>query len=1580
MEWVPWIWLLSCLSLRMLAVLGQMDSCYDTLGKAQRCLPMFENVAFNKEVWVTNTCGSPPEDYCLQTGAKGINQLCQHCDATEPDTHHNATYLTDFHNEEEPTWWQSQSMVFGVQHPNSVNITLHLGKSYEITYIRLKFQSSRPESFAIYKRSHAGGPWIPYQYYSSSCLATYGRREHEYLRPGEEEGVAFCTQEFSDISPLRGGNVAFSTLEGRPGAYTFDQNRVLQDWVTCTDLLISLNRLNTFGDDVFRRTKDLQAYFYAISDFSVGGRCKCHGHASECVSSDTGQLVCHCQHNTMGMDCEQCLPFYQDRPWARGTAESANECRPCECHGKSDDCFFDPELYQRSGRGGHCLHCRDNTDGPHCERCRENFYRERQHGSCQPCHCNPAGSLGLQCDSSGICECKASVTGWKCERCRPGYHSFSEGGCRACACHSAGSVGTCHPQSGRCSCKQNVEGYLCDRCLPGTFNLQPDNPHGCTSCFCYGHSAACAGAVHYAMRHILSDFSRGADGWRGEDADGQDVPIYWTGSEIFLEPNSQNKAPIDFIAPGKFLGEQHFSYGQLLSLRLQSLRNETLPPAIQLVLEGAGLKLSAVRTGPLHCISSSQQDCVLLFRLYEVVDDFKPVLSSFDFHRLLANVTGLRIRAGLRLQDVVSLREVRLVSASLGLSPPAQWVEACMCPHGYTGQFCESCALGYRREIPLGGPYTSCVPCLCNQHGTCDPSTGVCHCLHNTEGPSCERCRDGFYGNPFMGNTDDCKPCPCPGQSTCLLMSQSGEVVCTNCPLGQIGRLCQICDDGFFGDPLGQLGPLRPCTPCHCNQNIDLNAVGNCDSLTGHCLRCLYNTTGKQCEKCQEGFYGDALTLDIRRKCVSCNCNRAGTASERLTCDPITGQCMCLPRVIGRDCSQCRPGFYDLQPGTGCKSCECHSVGSQNHQCHPATGQCTCHLGIEGVSCDRCRFGYFGFSVKGCRACNCSLLGSLTSQCRENGTCFCRDGFVGYKCDQCEVNFFYNPVRAGCDECPLCYTLVKAKADSLRMHLEKIQQWLQKPECQSIWGGSRQQPMLAEAPRQDQLPHAYQLQGTKDAFLQQIMDLEDSVSSTWSQLRNVSKNLSCSEGQAQKSCHLLQEQGVVLGSVQRELHQTAEMLRTLVFPLMIPNQPTNWTRLALETQKLVESHKEKAQEIESVAHRALLAAHSSHKLLQSILEDQSSRGVRAELEDWYQQVRDAQEDLENSVEKAATEAQQTSATLQQASNEMTKSLSSLASPTPLLPEREVEALSSKAKALEQVWELKDQKMRMTWESPLEASHRQLQRAQQGKELQERCHSALTLATSSVSDGKIIATGAKSILSDLKDMWQMLVYQKAQMSASRRKMEIIQDRMIINALKKTRQAERMLGNSTSLSLTAKKMAQEAERSIRETLQGSRDLVQEVKQEHGHPSDLAKRASGSLQEILGQLQASKILEEKLEEAEKAKAGMKSVKKMLQDAWHSLELDKEALSDLLAALGTLGQDGPSSAGLSQSWAELDLLQQHLARSGALDRTLQRLQQEAEQQRLKIQEYEQEIDEIQAEKLNLEDIVRTLPKGCSV
>lgn len=116
-----------CLNLHLCCLVwAAMDSCYEEEGVPSRCLPKFENIAFNRTVVVSNECGSPAEDFCMQTGS---TRSCHYCNASDPELSHSAGFLTDFHRNDEPTWWQSQSMYYGIQYPNSVNLTLHLGKS-----------------------------------------------------------------------------------------------------------------------------------------------------------------------------------------------------------------------------------------------------------------------------------------------------------------------------------------------------------------------------------------------------------------------------------------------------------------------------------------------------------------------------------------------------------------------------------------------------------------------------------------------------------------------------------------------------------------------------------------------------------------------------------------------------------------------------------------------------------------------------------------------------------------------------------------------------------------------------------------------------------------------------------------------------------------------------------------------------------------------------------------------------------------------------------------------------------------------------------------------------------------------------------------------------------------------------------------------------------------------------------------------------------------------------------------------------------------------------------------------------------
>ncbi|GFO02129.1 laminin subunit gamma-3 [Plakobranchus ocellatus] len=920
-------------------------------------------------------------------------------------------------------------------------LTILLQKSFEITYVNLRFYSPRPESFAIYKRSREDGPWEPYQFYSGSCEKTYGLPRNGILTESNED-QAVCTKEFSGISPLTGGSVAFSTLEGRPSMFNFNHSPKLQQWVTATDIRIVLTRMNTFGDEVFGDEKVLKSYYYAISDLAVGARCKCNGHARSCARmQDPGmedRLRCECEHNTMGVDCEQCKPFFNDQPWGRATERNAHECKPCECNGLSDTCEFDPDLYRQTGHGGRCTNCRDNTDGINCELCKRNFWRRGQ--ECIACGCDPTGSLSLQCDERGQCRCKPGVGGERCDRCLPNYYDFSDGGCVPCECEPSGSLDNepnCDSGTGLCQCKENVDGRRCDKCKPGYFGLNPDDPFGCTSCFCYGHSSECSSARGYHARNITSDFATGNQGWTGITRGNREVDIQYNGITQNIGASSENDM-VYFLAPARYLGDQRFSYNQYLTFDLRIGEESPRPSRVDIVLEGGNQQKVETHIFAQRNPVPTIRERSFAFRIHEhPTYQWSPKVEAVGLISILSNLTAVKIRATYNENGVGFIDNIELGTASQGLvpgQPEARWVEQCQCPEGYIGQFCESCTQGYKRDPPNSGSFARCVPCECNGHSeSCDTRTGRCICRDNTDGDFCERCARGFYGDATAGTADDCQPCPCPNGGPCIQLPNS-DVVCTECEEGYGGNLCDVCLDGYYGDPLGDVtGQPTPCRRCICSGNIDPNAIRNCETVTGECLKCTGNTGGFSCEQCLPNYYNNSAG-----ECTACNCYYAGTVSQpgASGCDQTNGQCLCLPNVIGRQCDMCASGYWNLASGEGCEPCDCDRVGSTNYTCEEASGQCACKDGVSGRKCDACSRYYYGFSDAGCTACNCDPIGSTDLHCDANGRCPCKENVAGRRCDRCMENKY--DISAGCLDCPQCYNLVQRQVNAHRAKLREL--------------------------------------------------------------------------------------------------------------------------------------------------------------------------------------------------------------------------------------------------------------------------------------------------------------------------------------------------------------------------------------------------------------------------------------------------------------------------------------------------------------------------------------------------------------
>ncbi|NXO35874.1 LAMC2 protein, partial [Locustella ochotensis] len=578
----------------------------------------------------------------------------------------------------------------------------------------------------------------------------------------------------------------------------------------------------------------------------------------------------------------------------------------CDCNGMSRQCIFDWQLLRETGNGYRCLGCLGNTEGTHCERCKDGFFRRRGERCCLPCLCHPWGSLSPQCDSEGRCSCKPGVTGDKCDRCQLGFESLSEAGCwrsgesLQCECDPAGSTGDCH--SGHCVCKESTTGERCQRCKQHFYNLDARNPAGCSPCFCYGHSDNCVSADNHSVHNITSTFQQGTEGWRGVHESGSPAQLQWSPRHQDAFIAARSLEPIYFVAPAKFLGNQQLSYGQVLSFDYRLDRGGRQPSPHDVVLEGHGLRVTApfLPQGKVLPCGVSQ---VYTFRLDEHPSSkWSPRLNHLEFRRLLGNLTALWIRATFGEYSTGYIDNVTLVSAQAGPGAPAPWVERCRCPAPYRGQFCQSCAPGYRRDSPGQGPFGTCVPCHCQGGGSCDPDTGECYSGDENVGNGVS-CPLGSYRDPRQPYS--CRTCPCgPGQG-CSLAPGAQEVVCDHCPPGAAGANCEYCADGYFGDPAAS----QPCQPCRCNGNVEPNAVGNCDRRTGECLKCIYNTAGFYCDRCKDGFFGNPLAPDPADKCRACACDSVG--AEPLKCRS-DGSCICKPGFEGPRCeeSEC-PACYD---------------------------------------------------------------------------------------------------------------------------------------------------------------------------------------------------------------------------------------------------------------------------------------------------------------------------------------------------------------------------------------------------------------------------------------------------------------------------------------------------------------------------------------------------------------------------------------------------------------------------------------------------------------------------------------------
>uniref|UniRef100_U3K696 Laminin subunit beta 4 n=1 Tax=Ficedula albicollis TaxID=59894 RepID=U3K696_FICAL len=304
--------------------------------------------------------------------------------------------------------------------------------------------------------------------------------------------------------------------------------------------------------------------------------------------------------------------------------------------------------------------------------------------------------------------------------------------------------------------------------------------------------------------------------------------------------------------------------------------------------------------------------------------------------------------------------------------------------------------LGRRHSDPLEKYYYAIYEmvvrgsCFCNGHASqCDSVQnlrgdvfhqagmvhGRCICHHNTEGLSCERCKD-FYNDapwrPAEGTRDNaCKRCNCNSHSSrchfdMAVYQASGGVsggVCEDCQDNTTGQHCHKCKPSFYQDPLRAISDPQACLPCSCDPAGTVPGAV-CESRTdpalgtvaGRCP-CKENVEGARCDRCRANYYG--LSGSDPLGCQPCNCHPLGSLPFSI-CDPATGECLCQRFTTGQRCEKCLAGYWGLGNSMyGCSPCDCDIGGSQNNLCSLKDGQCECLPNIVSRQCNEPAPGYF---------------------------------------------------------------------------------------------------------------------------------------------------------------------------------------------------------------------------------------------------------------------------------------------------------------------------------------------------------------------------------------------------------------------------------------------------------------------------------------------------------------------------------------------------------------------------------------------------------------------------------------------
>uniref|UniRef100_H3D4F7 Heparan sulfate proteoglycan 2 n=1 Tax=Tetraodon nigroviridis TaxID=99883 RepID=H3D4F7_TETNG len=407
----------------------------------------------------------------------------------------------------------------------------------------------------------------------------------------------------------------------------------------------------------------------------------------------------------------------------------------------------------------------------------------------------------------------------------------------------------------------------------------------CISCFCAGITKSCKNTGRY-RNHISLRFTD-EDDFKGVNVTYPSRPGIppLSSTQLLIDPEMEEFQLVDlsrrflsldsfWTLPRQFLGNKAHSYGGSLKYKVRYTLARGSSEVVErpdVILVGNGRRLVYRRGSPTPARVANQKEIKFTEDNWQHSNGRS--VTRQDLMMTLANLDSISIRTvydshmvSAALSDVV----MDTTTVEFSILGHAKNVEECRCPPGYYGLSCETCSPGFERVS--GGSYLgTCAGCNCNGHASaCDPVNGHClSCQHHTEGPRCDKCRSGYFGDPSRGRPDDCKPCPCPYYETSRRFSNTcfldvdNQPTCDACRLGYTGRRCEKCASGYQGNP------VLPNGKCVSDQSSTCDNRGVVSSSSRPCS-CKNNVAGALCDQCKAGFFH--LSAANPDGCLRCFC------------------------------------------------------------------------------------------------------------------------------------------------------------------------------------------------------------------------------------------------------------------------------------------------------------------------------------------------------------------------------------------------------------------------------------------------------------------------------------------------------------------------------------------------------------------------------------------------------------------------------------------------------------------------------------------------------------------------------------